>query len=259
MRIDILTLIPGTFDRVFEESILGAAKKAGTLDIRLHNFREFSRDRHKTVDDAPFGGGPGMLIKPEPLVEAIRTIRKDGPPAPVFGLTPQGIPLSQPLVKRFARFERLILVCGRYEGFDDRLLSEFDAEISVGDYVLTGGEFAAMTIVDAVSRMIPGTVGRSESVQQDSFFTGPLDHPQYTRPAVWEHRGIPEVLRQGHHQHIEDWRRGQALLRTATRRPDVFSRLALTRDDGRHLQAVLRQSDGSTDSITKKIQEGVHS
>lgn len=256
MIIDLVTLIPGIFDRVFDESILGSAKESGLLEIRLHNFREFSTDRHKTVDDYAFGGGPGMLIKPAPLADCLRAVRQQGEPAPVIGLTPQGVPLNQGIVRRLARFSRLIVVCGRYEGFDERLLPEFDLELSVGDYVVTGGEFPAMTLVDAVSRMIPGTVGRTASVEQDSFFTGLLDHPQYTRPATWEGHAIPEVLRQGHHEKIEDWRRNQALLRTATRRPDVFSRLVIDRDEAAGLQHLF----GSTvqpPSIQQETQEGV--
>ncbi len=238
MIIDLVTLIPGIFDRVFDESILGAAKESGLLDIRCHNFREFSTDRHKTVDDAPFGGGPGMLIKPAPLTECLRSVRRQGPTGPVIGLTPQGVPLNQNIVRRLAQYPRLIIVCGRYEGFDARRLPVFGLERSVGDYVVTGGEFPAMTLVDAVSRMIPGTVGQTASVEQDSFFAGMLDHPHYTRPAVWEGHGIPEVLRQGHHEKIETWRRNQALLRTATRRPDVFARLTVDRDEAAAFQQV---------------------
>lgn len=246
MIIDLVTLIPGIFDRVFDESILGSAKESGLLEIRCHNFREFSTDRHKTVDDYPFGGGPGMLIKPAPLAECLRSVRRQGPAGPVIGLTPQGVPLNQGIVRRLAQYPRLIIVCGRYEGFDERLLPEFDLELSVGDYVVTGGEFPAMTLVDAVSRMIPGTVGRTASVEQDSFFTGRLDHPQYTRPAEWEGQSIPEVLRQGHHEKIETWRRNQALLRTATRRPDVFTRLTVERDEAVAFQQVFGPSNTGT-------------
>lgn len=228
MQIDILTLIPGAFDQVFDESILGAARRSGLIEIRIHNFRDFGEGRHKTVDDTPFGGGPGMLLKPGPLVAAIRKLRASGPPAPVIGMTPQGIPFSQTMAKELAALERLILVCGRYEGFDERILPAFDLQVSIGDYVLTGGEFPAMTVVDAVSRMIPGTVGRSESVVEDSFYHGALDHPQYTRPAVWENQAVPAILLEGHHARITQWRRGEALQRTAGHRPDLFRRLPLS-------------------------------
>ena len=186
MRVDIITLLPQIFEKVFDESVLGAAVKNGLIDIVLHQFREYGEGRHKTVDDTPFGGGPGMVFKPAPLVNCIRDVRKKGIHAPVIGLTPQGMPLNQCLVKELALFDRIILVCGRYEGFDERIINEFDFQLSIGDYVLTGGEIAAMTVVDAVSRMIPGTVGCEESVIQDSFYEGILDHPQYTRPANWE-------------------------------------------------------------------------
>ena len=241
MQIDLLTLVPGVFDRVFDESILGAAVAGGLLKIQVHPFREFGEGRHRTVDDTAFGGGPGMILKPGPLVTAIRAIRHQGVPGPVIGLTPQGIPLRQPVVRQLARQPRAILVCGRYEGFDERIRSEFDLELSVGDYVLTGGEFPAMIVVDAIARMLPGVVGRGESVEQDSFYRGPLDHPQYTRPSTWEGRTVPEVLTGGNHRLIEDWRRGQSLIRTAIRRPDLFSRLESLPGDPDLFQKALGQ------------------
>jgi len=239
VKIDIVTLLPGVFDRVFDESVLGSARRQGIIDIEIHSLREYGDGRHKTVDDTAFGGGPGMVLKPGPMTACLRDVRRAGPPAAVIGLTPQGIPLTQSLVRELAACPRLILVCGRYEGFDERIRSEFDLQVSVGDYVLTGGEIAAMAFVDAVSRMIPGTVGRQESVEQDSFFTGILDHPQYTRPAVWEGRGVPAPLMDGHHERITGWRRGQALLTTAIRRPDVFSSQEITREDREALQAAI--------------------
>ena len=245
MIVDILSLIPPVFDNVFDESILGAAKKGGLIEIRIHNFRDFGEGNHKTVDDSPFGGGPGMVLKANPLVSSLRKVRMEGMPAPVIGLTPQGIPLKQELVKQLARYPRIVLVCGRYEGFDDRILSEFDLEISVGDYVISGGEFAAMTLVDAISRMIPGTVGRQESVEQASFYDGVLDHPQYTRPAIWEGHGIPPVLQAGNHAHIDRWRRGQALVRTALRRPDLFAQASMTSDDQKAFQSVILETSTS--------------
>ena len=239
MKIDIITLLPGIFDRVFDESVLGAARRQGLIDIDIHSFREYGDGRHKTVDDTAFGGGPGMVLKPGPLTSCIRDERRAGPPAAVIGLTPQGVPLTQQLVRELAGCPRLILVCGRYEGFDERIRPEFDLQVSVGDYVLTGGEIAAMALVDAVSRMIPGTVGRQESVEQDSFYTGVLDHPQYTRPSAWEGRGVPATLMEGHHERIVEWRRGQALLTTAIRRPDVLSSREITREDREALQAAI--------------------
>ncbi len=239
MQIDVVTLLPGIFDRVFDESVLGAARKNGLIDIRIHNFRDHGEGRHRTVDDTPFGGGPGMVMKPGPLVSCLQELRRQPPAGTVIGLSPAGIPLTQPLVKKLACLRRVILVCGRYEGFDDRILPEFDLQISLGDYVLTGGEFAAMTVVDAISRMIPGTVGRKESVEQDSFFSGALDHPQFTRPAEWRNRPVPPVLLEGNHAHIERWRRGKALRTTAMERPDVFASIPLTAGDREAFQASL--------------------
>ncbi|HOY66276.1 MAG TPA: tRNA (guanosine(37)-N1)-methyltransferase TrmD [Candidatus Ozemobacteraceae bacterium] len=247
MKIEIITLLPGVFDRVFDESVLGAARRQGLVEIGLHSLREYGDGRHKTVDDTAFGGGPGMILKPGPLVSCIRDLRRAGPPAAVIGLTPQGVPLTQTLVRELAGCPRLILVCGRYEGFDERIRSEFDLQVSIGDYVLTGGEIAAMALVDAVSRMIPGTVGRHESVEQDSFYTGILDHPQYTRPAAWEGRNVPATLMEGHHGRITGWRRGQALLTTAIRRPDVLTTQELSGSDRAALQAAI--AAGGNDGV----------
>lgn len=239
MIIEILSLLPPVFENVFDESILGAARKSGLIDVRVHNFRDYGDGRHKTVDDSPFGGGPGMVLKALPLVTCIRDIRKNGQAAPVIGLTPQGIPLTQSILKELVRFSRLVLVCGRYEGFDDRILPEFDLELSLGDFVISGGEFAAMTFVDAISRLIPGTVGRMESVEQDSFFDGLLDHPQFTRPSSWEGKEVPAVLLGGKHKSIEEWRRGQSLNRTAMRRADIFGRVPVSGNDQKIFQETL--------------------
>ena len=239
MRVDIITLLPKIFDNVFNESVLGTAINTGLIDVKIHHFREYGIGNHRMVDDTPFGGGPGMLLKPEPIVECIRDVRRSGKPAPVIGLTPQGVPLNQQLVKEIAKLDRIILVCGRYEGFDERIIPDFDLQISIGDYVLTGGEIAVMTMVDSISRMIPGTVGSIESVEQDSFFDGALDHPQYTRPAQWENRETPHVLTGGNHAHIVNFRRSRALLSTAVNRPDVFKKLKLTDNDKELLQEVL--------------------
>ena len=243
MRVDIITLLPTIFDKVFDESVLGSAVRNGLIDIAVHQFRDYGDGRHRTVDDTPFGGGPGMVFKPAPLVNCIRDVRRLAGPGPVNGLTPQGAQLNQNLVRQLADFDRLILVCGRYEGFDERIIHEFDLQLSIGDYVLTGGEIAAMTIVDAVSRMIPGTVGRQESVEQDSFYQGLLDHPQYTRPAVWEGLAVPQVLQDGNHAHITSFRHCRSLLTTAVSRPDVFAVADLNEEDRDSLQSLL-VSDG---------------
>jgi tRNA (guanine37-N1)-methyltransferase len=242
MRVDIVTLLPGIFEKVFDESVLGSAIRNGLIEIVLHNFREYGDGRHRTVDDTPFGGGPGMVLKTGPLISCLRDVRKAAAPAPVIGLTPQGVPFNQKVARQLAQFDRIILVCGRYEGFDERIVSEFDLQLSIGDYVLTGGEIAAMTIVDAVSRMIPGTVGRQESVEQDSFFAGLLDHPQYTRPATWEGKKVPTVLLEGNHAFIDDWRRKYSLLSTAVNRPDVFRVAEFTEKDRNLFQQLLKQN-----------------
>ena len=242
MRVDIITLLPQIFEKVFDESVLGSAVKNGLIDIVMHQFRDYGDGRHKTVDDTPFGGGPGMVFKPAPLVNCIRDVRKLDIPAPVKGLTPQGAVLNQNLVKELSKFDRIILVCGRYEGFDERIISEFDFQLSIGDYVLTGGEIAAMTVVDAVSRMIPGTVGCQDSVIQDSFYEGVLDHPQYTRPATWEGLSVPSVLQEGNHAFINKYRRSRSLLTTAISRPDVFAAADLSESDKEVIQDLLDPS-----------------
>jgi tRNA (guanine37-N1)-methyltransferase len=240
MRVDIITLLPGIFDNVFAESVLGSAIRNGLIEIVLHNFREYGDGRHRTVDDTPFGGGPGMVLKPGPLINCLNEVRAAAQPAPVIGLTPQGVRFDQQAARQLAHYERIILVCGRYEGFDERIINEFDLQLSIGDYVLTGGEIAAMAIVDAVSRMIPGTVGRQESVEQDSFFDGLLDHPQYTRPATWEGQTVPAVLQQGNHAAIEKWRKARSLLNTAVNRPDVFRTAGLDDKDRNEFQQLLK-------------------
>lgn len=241
MRIDIVTLLPELFDKVFDQSILGTAKKNGLIDVHVCDLRPFGEGRHRTVDDTPFGGGPGMLLKPTPLAACLRSLRQqDGTTAATtIALTPQGLPFNQHLARELAALPRIILVCGRYEGFDQRLNSEFDLQISLGDYVITGGEFAAMTVVDAVSRMIPGTVGCQESIEQDSFYHDFLDHPQYTRPPTWENRPVPDCLLGGHHAQIQAWRRGEALLGTALQRPDLLGRQPLVPEDARLFQETL--------------------
>jgi tRNA (guanine37-N1)-methyltransferase len=239
MRVDIITLIPSVFDKLFDESVLGSAVKNGLIDVNIHQFREYGDGKHRTVDDTPFGGGPGMVFKPDPMIRCINDIRKLGVVAPVIGLTPQGIPLNQKIVKELATLDRIILVCGRYEGFDERIVHEFDLQLSIGDYVLTGGEIAAMTIVDAISRMIPGTVGCHESVEQDSFYEGLLDHPQYTRPANWKGFQVPTVLTDGNHAHIKEFRHSRSLLNTAVNRPDVFSAAELSDEDRKSFQLLL--------------------
>lgn len=240
MRIDIITLIPDLFEKVFSQSILGSAVNSGLVNVVLHQLRDWGEGRHRIVDDRPFGGGPGMVFRPEPTIRCINDVKKKSTPAPVIGLTPQGVPFNQQLAKDLCLHERIILVCGRYEGFDERICEKFDLELSVGDYVLTGGEIAAMVVTDSLSRMIPGTVGKTESVEQDSFYDGFLDHSQFTRPSSWHDKGVPDVLLEGNHSLIDKFRRQQSIFKTSVSRPDLFKVANMCDKDKELLQELLR-------------------
>ncbi len=225
MRIDVLTLFPEVIAPFATKSIVGRAQRAGLASIHCTNFRDFARDAHCSVDDRPFGGGPGMVLMCGPLFEAVEHVeaRQDGAPVRVL-LTPQGERLTQPLVAELARASWLMLLCGHYEGFDDRVRSGLDVrEVSVGDYVLSGGEPAAITLIDAVVRLLPGVLGSSESAVDESFSTGRLEHPQYTRPREFRGMAVPDVLLSGNHADIAAWRAQQSMERTRTRRPDLLS------------------------------------
>jgi len=224
MRFDVLTLFPEIFQGYLGQSLLKRAIQAGLVDVRLHNVRDWSQTKHNTVDDRPFGGGPGMVLKVEPIVRAVRELRqRAAPPGRLVLTTPQGRRFDQALAQELAREERLILVAGHYEGYDERIreLLEPD-EISLGDYVLTGGELPALVIMDAVVRLLPGALGCAESAGSDSFAAGLLEYPQYTRPVEFEGRRVPEVLLSGHHAEIAAWRQAEARRRTAARRPELL-------------------------------------
>lgn len=237
MKFDILTLFPGMFDGPFGESIIKRAVENGLIDIRLHNIRDYAFDKHRTADDYPYGGGAGMVMKPEPLAACIEEARAARPAARVILTTPQGKPFNQPLAEELAREEELLIICGRYEGVDERVRELFvDDEISLGDFVLTGGEIAAMVIVDAVSRLIPGVLGSDESAAGDSFSDGLLEYPQYTRPPEFRGLGVPAVLLSGNHQEIARWRRRLALQRTWQKRPDLLAMARLTEEDRKCLR-----------------------
>ena len=233
MRIDILTIFPGMFRGPFEESIVKRAVEKGLVQIFLHDIRDYASDRHRTVDDYTFGGGQGMLMKPEPLFAAVDDVQSQAPErGPVVLLTPQGRLFDQEVAVELARQERLIVICGHYEGVDARVHEHLATdEISIGDYVLSGGELAAMVVVDAVVRQIPGALGSPLSSADDSFVQGLLEHPQYTRPAEFRGMSVPEVLLSGNHGEIARWRRQQSLLRTARRRPDLLARVELTEEE----------------------------
>ena len=223
MRFDVLTLFPDLFSSFLKETILGRAVKAGLVDIRLVNIRSFARGRHLVTDDRPFGGGEGMVMKPGPISRALESIERAKDRSLVLLLTPQGRAFDQPLAWDLSRMEQIILVCGRYEGVDERIRTNLvDMELSIGDYVLSGGEMAAMVVIDAVSRLVPGVLGGEKSTQEDSFEDGLLEYPQYTRPRVFKNQEVPEILLSGDHEKIRVWRRTESLKRTLERRPDLL-------------------------------------
>ena len=221
MKIDVLTLFPAMFAGPLDESIIKRAREAGRLDLAIHHLRDYAHDRHRTVDDRPFGGGPGMLLKPEPLFEAVESLTRKG--TRVMLLSPAGRPFSQGIARELAGFEHLLLVSGHYEGFDERVREQLaDDELSIGDYVLTNGALPAMVIIDAVTRLLPGVLGDEDSAREESFSQGLLEYPQYTRPAEFRGMKVPEVLLSGNHAEIARWRAEQARLRTKERRPELL-------------------------------------
>ncbi len=236
MKIDIVTLFPDMFLGPFQESIIKRAQDRGLLEIGLHQLRDFTTDRHRTVDDTPYGGGAGMLMKPEPIAAAITSVRRNNPDAKVVLLSPQGEPLSQQLAQEFSAMPGLILICGRYEGVDERVRTTLcDYTVSIGDYVLSGGELAAMVVVDTVTRLLPGALGSSHSAADDSFSDGLLEYPQYTRPVVFNDLTVPEVLLSGNHAEIARWRRQESLAATARTRPDLLKTARLSDKDRSYL------------------------
>lgn len=242
MLIDIITLFPESLDPYLQASVIGKARQAGLVEIRLHNLREYTSDRHRTTDSEPYGGGGGMVLRPEPLFAAVEAL--SGGEARVVLLTPQGRRFEHAVAEELAQFERLILIAGRYEGVDERVRQHLvQDEISIGDYVLTGGEIPALTVVDAVVRLIPGALGSEVASREDSYSTGLLEGPHYTRPEDFRGWRVPEVLLSGDHARIAAWRREQALKRTLERRPDLLERLELSAEDRRILDR-LRSTNG---------------
>ena len=222
MKIDVLTLFPAMFAGPLDESIIMRARKKGLLDLKIHQLRDWTHDRHKTVDDKPFGGGPGMLMKPEPLFEAVESMKRADTKVILF--SPSGRKFSQQIARELAQEKDLLLVTGHYEGFDERVREALaDDELSIGDYVLTNGALPAMVVIDAVARLLPGVLGDDASSSDESFSHGLLEYPQYTRPAEFRGMKVPEVLLNGNHAEIEKWRREQAKLRTQKQRPDLLS------------------------------------
>jgi len=252
MKFDILTLFPKMFSSPFQESILGKAVEKGLIQIRTINIRDFTLDKHQVVDDTPYGGGQGMVMKGEPIARAIEWVKSQNPSVWTIFLTPQGKPFNQKMAQELSCRSHLVLLCGRYEGIDERVRKLFaDEEISIGDYVLTGGELAAMVLMDAVSRLLPGVLGSDRSAEEDSFFQSLLEYPQYTRPPNFRGVDVPEVLLSGNHAAISRWRRTEALRRTWIRRPDLLEKARLSNEDRELLKEIVQQGRG------EKIGDGV--
>jgi tRNA (guanine37-N1)-methyltransferase len=232
MRFDVFTLLPETLSPYLQASILQKAAERGLIEIALHNIRDWTRDKHHTTDDTPYGGGGGMVMKPEPVFEAVESVLGFQFACPVIMLTPQGRVFSQSVADELSRHERIALICGRYEGIDERVREHLVTdEISIGDYVLTGGELPALIVIDAVARLIPGVLGDPEGAADDSHAMGLLEYPHYTRPPEFRGWKVPDVLLSGHHGEVDRWRREQALLRTLERRPDLLAKADLSKKD----------------------------
>jgi tRNA (guanine37-N1)-methyltransferase len=235
MVVDIITIFPAMVEAALTDGVVARARDRGLVDLRVRDLREFTTDRHRSVDDVPYGGGPGMVMKPEPLFRAVEAITAErGQPAAVVLMSPQGRQFTHQAAERLSRVSPLVLICGRYEGIDERVTRTLvTEELSIGDYVLTGGELPALVVLDAVVRLVPGVVGDADSVAEDSFVRGLLDHPHYTRPAEFRGLRVPETLLSGHHAEIEKWRARERVLRTLERRPEMLDRATLTVDEQR--------------------------
>jgi len=240
MRVDVLSLFPDMFSGVFGQSILKKAQEKDALEISVLDFRQFSTNKHRNVDDYPYGGGAGMVLTPQPLFDAVDTLTKDTSIKPrIILLCPQGDRFDQKKAEELSHEEHLIFLCGHYEGYDERVREYLVTdEISIGDYVLTGGELGAMVVIDAVSRLLPGVLGKEESHLQDSFSTGILEHPHYTRPADFRGMKVPDVLLSGNHKNIENWRKKESLKRTFERRPDLLENIKLSADEEKMLKEI---------------------
>jgi tRNA (guanine37-N1)-methyltransferase len=239
IRFDILSVFPGMFASAFACSLLKKAQEKNLIEIRIHDIRHYTQDRHRMTDDAPYGGGGGMVMKVEPIDRALQAVAPDRDQALVVLLTPQGETFHQKIAEELATNSRIVLICGHYEGLDERVRAHLvDREISIGDYVLTGGELPAMVLVDAVARLVPGVLGNAVSAQTDSFATGLLEYPQYTRPAEYRNWKVPDVLITGHHREIDKWRRRESLRRTLARRPDLLKQADLTAEDLARIEAL---------------------
>jgi tRNA (guanine37-N1)-methyltransferase len=243
MIFDVLTIFPGIFNSPLAESLLKKASDRGLIQVRVRNLRDFADDRHRTTDDYPYGGGAGMVMKPEPVIRAVEALKAEDPEAKSVLLTPQGERFHQKMAQTMSGHNHYILICGRYEGLDERVrLAAVDLEISIGDYILMGGEIPALVFIEAVSRHLPGFLGCGQSVEEDSFSRGVLEYPQYTRPPVFRGMEVPEVLLSGNHAEIERWRRRESLRRTLLRRPDLLERAALSEEELSFLEELKSQA-----------------
>jgi tRNA (guanine37-N1)-methyltransferase len=245
VKFDVVTIFPRMVEAALAEGVVGRAIGRGIIDVRVHDLRDFAPDRHRVVDDSPFGGGPGMVMKPEPFFRAVEHIRAErGLPSAVILPTPQGRVFSHEVARQMSRLDHVVVLCGRYEGIDDRVRASLATdEVSIGDYVLSGGELPALVILDAVARLVPGTVGDEQSVQEDSFVRGVLDYPHYTRPAEFGGEAVPAVLLSGHHAEIRRWRKREALARTLERRPDLLAGARLDEEEQEILSELVTQRE----------------
>ncbi|HNT57736.1 MAG TPA: tRNA (guanosine(37)-N1)-methyltransferase TrmD [Syntrophales bacterium] len=248
IRFDVLTIFPEMFHSPLRSSLIGKAREKGLIAVEIHDIREYATDRHRMTDDYPYGGGGGMVMKVEPIARALDDVLSNQETGVVVLLTPQGERLSQETAEEMARHGRIILICGHYEGVDERIREHLvDREISIGDYVLTGGELPALVLIDVLSRLVPDVLGNRESARQDSFSAGLLEHPQYTRPRSFRGWEVPDVLLSGNHREIENWRRRESLRRTALRKPELLERANLTDDERQALSRWLEEKNGKGD------------
>ncbi len=252
MQCDVITIFPEIFNAYFSLKIFERAIRKGIIGIRVHNLRDYTTDRHRTVDDYPYGGGPGMVLKPEPCFGAVKSIKADGVETCTIMLSPQGKLFDQETALALSKeSRRLLFICGRYEGIDERVRDALvDREISIGDYILTGGELAALVIIDSVVRLVPEALGDEHSAEEESFSWGILDYPHYTRPPEYEGRKVPEMLLSGNHGEITRWRRKEALRRTARRRPDLLKKASLTDEDKRLLLEIKEEERNEPDQCS---------
>lgn len=256
MLFDVFTIFPDGLKPYLEISILQRAVKNGLLDVHLHDIRDWTTDRHHTTDDTPYGGGGGMVMKCEPVFTAIEDVLGAPPACPVILMTPQGRTFTQKVAQELSAYPHLALLCGRYEGIDERIREHLITDqISIGDYVLTGGELPALVLIDAITRLIPGALGDPDGAQDDSFASGLLEYPHYTRPAEFRGWGVPDVLQSGNHAAIVRWRREQSLLRTLTKRPDLLEKFDLTSADRKFLARLQKEAQESDSSTSAQNQE----